>query len=259
MFRPLTLARFMLVEVLQYLTTPAPLRHRRLGYVGQSVALHSRSRRCRRSWEPHLARTRAVIEASAAACPRRRAVAVLGSGLLDDVPLRSLARVFERVLLVDAVHPWPARACALPHRNVRLVSRDLSGAQGQPDPLAFLDEVPGLDLVVSANLLSQLPILPVDRAERRGADGAALGRRIVETHLASLALRGVRVCLVGDVRQHELARDGTSLGEHDLLFGVVLPPAPLAWSWDLAPFGEVGSDRRLVHDVVADPDWRLLS
>ncbi len=100
------------------LVNPAPLRLRRRGYVRQSGLLHARSRRCRAAWAPHLARARGVILAAAEATVGRGSAVVLGSGLLDDVPLDSLAKLFDRVTLVDAVHPWPARLAARRHGNV---------------------------------------------------------------------------------------------------------------------------------------------
>lgn len=44
--------------------------------------------------------------------------------------------------------------------------------------------------------------------------------------------------------------------ETDLLYGLARPPDRLAWDWELAPFGEVARDRRLVHEVSAYLDWR---
>ncbi|WP_430913737.1 hypothetical protein [Methylobacterium sp. sgz302541] len=54
-------------------------------------------------------------------------------------------------------------------------------SNGLSDPLPALCADPMIDVVVSANLLSQLPILPLDRLKARVA--ADLGRRIVASHL----------------------------------------------------------------------------
>lgn len=241
----------MLESLFHYLATPAPWAIRRRGHVGASVALLARSRRCRRAWAPHLAAARRAALAAAEGLPRRRTAMVLGSGLLDDVPLAELAAGFERVLLVDAVHPWPARLAAGQHANVARVTADLV-----VEPLDALLREPGLDLVVSANLLSQLPILPVARTEGRGADADPLGRRIVVDHLQALAAAPCLTCLVADRRQREEDRTGRVYDEIDLLHDVVLPPSRLACDWELAPFGEVARVRRLVHRVQAYLDWR---
>lgn len=255
----------MLVEWANYLTLPAPRDHRRLGYVRESVSLLSRSRRCRGAWAPHLAAARAVIAESFAELQQRRAAIVLGSGLLDDVPLGALAAAFETVLLVDAVHPWPTRRAVRSYANVRLLTADLSGsadwllgrAAELNDPLPALLADRPIDFVISANLLSQLPILPLAWLEERGAIvPEGLGSRIVAAHLDGLARLSARICLVTDVAQVEEDRRGRVVERVDLLHGALLPAPDRSWDWELAPFGEAERDTRLVHRVQAYRDWR---
>jgi hypothetical protein len=254
----------MLLEWAHYLTLPAPRMHRRLGYVRESVSLMSRSRRCRKAWRPHLDAARAVIAQSFADLPQRRTALVLGSGLLDDVPLAALASAFEAVLLVDAVHPWATRREVRAHANVRLATADLSGsadwllgrADDLRDPLPAIAQGQSIDLVISANLLSQLPILPIAWCEeRRRTVPPDLGQRIVASHLAGLSRLRTRICLVTDVEQVELDRDGEVVDRIDLLHGAQLPPPDRTWDWELAPFGEAGRHTRLVHRVRAYRDW----
>lgn len=239
------------------LVNPAPLRLRRRGYVRQSGLLHARSRRCRAAWAPHLARARGVILAAAETTVRRGSAVVLGSGLLDDVPLDALAKLFDRVTLVDAVHPWPARLAARRHGNVALTTAEISARLTDPG-LAGL--CAAADLIVSANLLSQLPIVPIEAYEARGLEAPPrLGTQIVETHLAALdRLAGhvERICLITDTVQRAEDRAGRVTDSLDLMFGVMLPPPAEAWDWELAPFGEVSRRRRLIHRVHAYPDWR---
>ncbi len=240
------------------LLNPAPLRLRRLGFVRQSGLLHARSRRCRAAWAPHLEHARGVVAAAAEATPRRGLAAVIGSGLLDDVPLDRLATLFGRVSLVDAVHPWPARLAVRGHANVSLVTAEI-GAGLAGDLAAFCA---GADLIVSANLLSQIPIVPLDAYEARGRGAPSqLGAQLIETHLAALddfARTAGRVCLITDTVQREEDRAGRLTDSLDLMFGVALPPPDAAWDWEIAPYGEIGRHRRLVHRVHAYPDWRAV-
>ncbi|MGE7419055.1 hypothetical protein [Methylobacterium tarhaniae] len=257
----------MLLDLLHWLTLPAPLAARRLGYVGDSVRLASRSRRCRRAWAPHLAAAKDAVRAAMRDLPRCDTAVVLGSGLLDDVPIDDLAAAFRRVVLVDAVHPWRGRWRARRHPNVVRLVHDLSGTRdlllGRSE--AFGPVLPPAcreaDLVVSANLLSQLPIRPVARLEaavRIGpwTDPDAFGHRIVAAHLDALAELPARICLVTDRDETEENRDGQVIERLDLLYGVDPGPAPRDWDWVLAPFGEEARGRRLVHRVAAWPDWR---
>jgi hypothetical protein len=238
------------------LLNPAPLRLRRLGYVRQSGLLHARSRRCRAAWAPHLETARGIVAAAAGATRRRRHAIVLGSGLLDDVPLAILAGLFERVSLVDAVHPWPTRLAVRCYRNVALMTAEISaGLAGH-----WTEICAEADLIVSANLLSQLPIVPLDAYEARGCEAPPhLGRHIIETHLSALdalARQAERVCLITDTIQREEDRAGQTTDSLDLMFGVALPRPEAAWDWEIAPFGEIGRRHRLVHRVHAYPDWR---
>lgn len=238
----------MLVDLFHYLTTPAPWSHRRRGYLRESVLLLSRSRRCRTAWTPHLANAQALIVRACEGLGHRRTAVVLGSGLLDDVPLDHLAARFARIRLVDAVHPWPTRWAARRHSNVALVTADLT----RPGAVLAHGGGPEVDLVISANLLSQLPILPVDGAGETDPD---LGGRIVRAHLDGLSALAARVCLVTDVVQTEEDRDGRVTDRLDLLHGVRLPTPDSVWTWDLAPFGEAARHRRLVHRVHGYADW----
>lgn len=255
----------MLWEWARALTTPAPWRLRRLGHVRESVLLRGRSQRCRNAWAPHLAAARETVREAARACPGRDRAVVLGSGLLDDVPLEDLAAAFATVVLVDAVHPRPSRRRAARLPNVRLATADLSGVAPDGrlgDPLADLATqgvaIQGIamqaDLVVSANLLSQLPILPLDRLGTRAPPG--LGAGIVRAHLAALPRLGRRICLIADTEAREIGRDGTVLAREELLHGVGLGTSARGWDWELAPFGEESRRYRVVHRVAAFPDWR---
>ena len=246
----------MLVEWVLSLANPAPLRLRRLGYVRQSGLLHARSRRCRAAWAPHLALARTVLTEAAAATRRRGLAVVLGSGLLDDVPLDALAEAFARVRLVDAVHPWPSRLAVRRHADVALVTAEISAGLADPALAAACD---GADLVVSANLLSQLPIVPADAHEARGREPPPhLGSQIVEAHLRALdvlSTRAERVCLITDTEQREEDRAGRITDTLDLLHGVRLPLPDSAWDWEIAPFGEADRHHRLIHRVHAYADW----
>ncbi|GJE17674.1 hypothetical protein [Methylobacterium marchantiae] len=255
----------MLIEFFHYLTTPASLTQRRLGYLRESVLLMSRSRRRHAAWAAHLDASRSIIRQASADLVRRRTTVILGSGLLDDVPLPYLAECFEKVILVDMIHLWPARLAVRRYTNVTLQVADLSGCvdwlrgEGErcTDPLAFLDREE-IDFVVSANLLSQLPILPLDWFESRGRsipDG--LGRSIVMNHLEGLTrLRG-RVCLLTDVEQVTEDRKGRVVERFDLLHESALPAPDRSWIWDIAPFGEIGRGNRQHHRVHAYADWHM--
>jgi hypothetical protein len=246
----------MLAELALWFTAPVSLAARRAGHLGRSVALWSRATRRRREWAPHLERSCGFVEAASRDLPQRRKALILGSGLLQDVPMAALLAAFREVILVDAAHLLPVRLRYLGHRRVRFVERDLSGfadGAGAPRaaPLADFAVDQEIDFVLSANLLSQLP-LPF--TERRDAP-RGLGRRVVRGHLDDLAAFACRVCLITDVAYDEIGPGDVPGGRTDLLEGVSLPAPDASWGWDVSPRGE--EDRLIAyrHVVHAYADW----
>lgn len=233
---------------------------RRLGLVGDAVALWSRAVRRRRSWAPHEARCHEVVRRAVAALSARRTVLVLGSGLLRDVPLADLAQAFERVVLLDAVHLLPAQLKAR-RVGAELVVADLTGAAAwlagkattRQDPLRRWREDARLDLVISANVLSQLPMAIESWLERRPDQANSLPvdllGDVIRLHLADLGRMACPTCLLTDVSYRVAGRDGATLAEEDLLHGTVLPEPDESWDWEVAPFGEIARDEAHVHRV----------
>jgi len=259
-----------ILELLEYLTTDCPAEVRRLGYLKEAIAIKARYRRQCEAWGPHLARSRAFVGAAAERLTRRRTALVLGSGLLLDIPLGALSASFERVLLADLVHLRQARRIAARHPNVSLATADVTGLSAGfrdrirdgwrgtpvPQPRLFQDDA-SIDLVVSANLMAQLPVMPAAALRRAGCDDEtvrAFCRAVVEAHLAYLAGFQAKVCLVTEVSREAIGRDGAVLRIEDALFGLRLPDEDASWSWDLAPRGEVDGAYEIRNRVVGFAD-----
>lgn len=263
----------MLAELWAYATTSCPPLARRLGYLHEAAAIAGRHARCRNAWHSHLQHSRQAILAAAARCNPRRYALILGSGHLLDIPLAELAAAFREVLLVDLVHPRPARRLARRYPNVRWIEHDLSecldallalgknadglaiAALGQRTPARFLDQ-PGIDLVVSANLLSQLPLLPARwLLQRYPQHSEALANQLawdwMQRHLDYLDRFDARVCLLADLEQTSQGRQG--LLQHTDFSGLAYPPAESLdqWDWHIAPLNEAGPGISSRHRVRA--------
>jgi hypothetical protein len=256
----------MLAELALRLLTPAGRMTRRLGLVAESAALWARGLRQRKAWAPHHARCRAVVAAVVDELPSHRTVVVMGSGLMRDVSLTLLRRRFAHVLLVDVAHLPQIRLRVAAHRNVTLLTRDLGGVIGwlagdgaaRVDPVADLVADPTVDLVISANLLSQLPWPIEDWLETHPAQATALPPdlpgRCIAWHLEDLSRFKGRVCLLSDVEMYVRNGAGEAIETFDLMRGVAVPPTSENWEWPVAPLGETAPDQETVHRVCAWPD-----
>ncbi len=241
---------------------------RRLGLVGDGVRLWARRARCRTEWAAHEAQCHAIVRRAMQELPQRRKALVLGSGLVRDVPISELSATFGQVILADAVHLPVTRLRLARHRNLHFVTVDLAGTARwlagefpeREDALAEFRSDPEIDLVISANLLSQLPLAPESWAEDHPdlapMPASELARAIVDRHLADLARFPARVCLLTDTRQREIGRPGSIIADEDLLHGAALPAPDAAWDWTVAPARETGDGTTLVHRVQAYADFR---
>jgi hypothetical protein len=187
----------MILEALEWCLTPASRAARAGGHLSEQIAIRHRARRCAEAWAEHLARTKAFVNARLA--DGGREVAVLGSGHLHDVDVAGLLSRFERVVLIDAVHPLEVRFRAATSRGrIVCLAADLCGLSPAPyigpaetirtEGPAF-DRIRRADLVVSVNLLSQLVVVPVRRWARAGEPDEAIiraARSVLEAHIGLL-------------------------------------------------------------------------
>ncbi|MDE0808044.1 MAG: hypothetical protein OSB69_01740 [Alphaproteobacteria bacterium] len=254
----------MFLEALTYLTTPCPPLARRLGFLREMVSIISRHGRCRKAWAPHLTRSQATVRQAIEQSAGSRRAVVLGAGLGYDLPLADLIEHFDQVLLVDLVHGPAIRLAAWRSRRVRLVSHDvteclenlIAGQLDVAEPSRFLDD-PAVDLVVSLNIVSQLPTLPghflENAAGRDEAEADAIGCALVGAHFRYLEKFNATVCLVGDIAREVLAPNGTVVETVSALRGATIPWAGETWSWDIAPLGEEGSGYAIRNRVIGIP------
>lgn len=248
----------MILEALNYAATWWMTSREHRPFIRYSINLWSRGRRCGSAWADHERNCHQVILKAASVINPRRTVVVLGSGLLRDVPVVALSRAFDTVVLVDLVHVASVRAWVAYKglTNIRFIERDLSGydalRNGEvPEPLDFLRRVPWLDLVVSANLLSQIGMGVQKRlaAETAPVPDDTLAR-LIRAHIDGLTQVAASTCLITDTSFQVIDRTGKLHEERDLLAGIAPPPALAGWEWPVAPLGEESKDYRIQHKVI---------
>jgi hypothetical protein len=213
-----------------------------------------------------------VILRGADRCRKRDRALVIGAGACFDVPVAELARTFSEVILADVAVSTVARQWQrrLPGR-VRAVAWDATGALAAlavRRKTATAAEIvsllagsdPGIppggeaDLVVSANCLSQLGLIPADRLAAAASDEELPARCLhaaAQRHLAWLAARlGVTVLLT-DLARLDVAPDGRELARRTIFENLKLRPPDQRWRWDLAPIPEWSREWHRVHEVGA--------
>lgn len=238
----------MILEALEWCLTPASRAARSGGHLSEQIAIRHRALRCADAWAEHLARTKAYVNARLDGGGRE--AAVLGSGHLHDVDLAGLLARFDRVVLVDAVHPLEVRfRAATSSGRIVCLAADLCGLPPGPhlgpteqvrtEGPAF-DRIRRADLVVSVNLLSQLVVVPVRRWARAAHPDDAIvraARAVLEAHVE--LLRNCRRALLVSDAAHRF--DGGPW--EDLLLGLDAGPPEESWTWTLAPRGEEADGR----------------
>lgn len=262
----------MLREAFEFLTTPCDPLARRLGYLSELVALGARHRRQRRVWAPHVAACRRFVTQAIDRAPPGGRALIVGSGLLVEVPLETLAARFDEVVLLDILHARSVRRRVARLPNVRLVAMDVTGAlaplvaaldgqrgDGKLDlPTGFAPPPPAgrrFAMAVSCNLLSQLPLLPLEAIERLAPaipapERLAFAQRLARDHLEWLAGVADTASLFTDTESLWL-RGGTVVERDDSLWGLPLPAPDMSWLWDIAPAPEQHRRQDLRHSVGA--------
>lgn len=248
---------------------------RELGVLHELVAIESRAKRCTKAWHHHRDRTKSMILEQIATLKNRRKVLILGAGLLNDVPLKELAESFSEVVLLDLIFMQSTISETKKYNNVNFVELDVTDSlkhiyysvqrfRRDQNLLEFaanvellLEQVPqhylfdsDLDLVISLNLLSQLPLALGQWLEKQkiNYDFAAFKRSLVINHLRylqQLSANGKFVLLISDTGKEVLSKDGLVLESESSIEGVNIPDYFVSakslcdWDWLLAPLGEI--------------------
>jgi hypothetical protein len=241
----------MLKEFWQYVSnTPENPLAKKMGFLSEAISMEARAKRCNQSWGAHYQHCQKAILNASQRAVQKRTVLVLGAGSLHDVPLGILSTQFDRVVLVDLVFLNSARDVAQQFANVELVEHDITeslvriqlGFLMVDTPMKWLDD-PSIDLVISLNLITQLPLIPVrwlmEHFELSEQEGDIVGKQLVLAHLLYLQAFNGEVCLIADREGVELDAEGNELDHFDPWWDVEPPKAIESWQWELMPVGEV--------------------
>ncbi|MCF6345571.1 MAG: hypothetical protein L3J00_03775 [Thiomicrorhabdus sp.] len=246
----------MLKELWQYLSHPTENAvAKKMGFLTESIAMEARAKRCKLSWGVHYQNCQKAILNASKRAVQKRTVLVLGAGSLYDVPLDVLSTQFEKVILVDLVFLNSARTLAQQFDNVELVEHDITeslerimvGFSFVDTPASWLDD-PSIDLVISLNLITQLPLIPVrwliEHFDVSEQEGDILGKQLILAHLLYLQTFNGEVCLIADREGVEFDSTGQEIDRFDPWWDVeppaiAYPKSEYRWPWQVVPLGEV--------------------
>lgn len=258
----------MLSEAYKYLTTPCASHLKTMGYLKELIALEARYQRCQSAWQPHLDHTKSVIIEAVNATEQRKKVVVLGAGILSDIPIKTLSERFETVVLVDVCFLKKTRTQTKAYTNIEWHEYDITGvaapifawaqaghgADKLPEPtLPDGIDLKNADLVISANILSQLPLIPLAFIENTDATLSEdtlirLCLNILANHILYLQTCQGMVCLISEI-ERQFSADGRIIEAEDPLWGYDLKRGGKDWLWDLAPLGEISKDFAVCNRV----------
>ena len=236
---------------IEYLFTFCPRYVRRMGYLYELIGINRRGQRERVAWAQHLEMVKKSIMESSAKVSKYDRVVVLGSGLLFDIPVMELSQTFKEVVLVDVWHLRSVKKSVKKHGllNVRFITADISGValvcfrwkKGRklPDPMESLPDLPKADLVISANMISQLDLSPMKYIDCYDEEW---GKKIVLAHIELMKNVAPVGCLIAEKWQMKVDHDGVPFEKMDMLWGVELKDSKKSWIWNLASYGYHGDD-----------------
>lgn len=244
----------MIKEIIQSLLTTCPVEVRKLGYLSEIIAIESRYQRQKIYWDSHLNNSKHFILKMAQKSLQRKKINIIGAGILLDVPVHELTQIFDEVVLIDILFLPKIQKRFKNHNNVKLLQVDISGVvkEAYKSPLTYpipiLPEIPQADVTVSANLLSQLPLLPM---EYLNTENKEWGKLIIEKHLELLQKNSPLSILLCETNQIYYDKNGKMIEDNDMMFGVKLPEAQDQWIWNIAPRGEDSKDYSIEGTVKA--------
>ncbi len=270
----------MIIETLKYCFhyISCPKYIRKLGLLSDLIGIESRYSRCKQAWKPHLENSRRMILETVQSLKKHDRVIIFGAGSLHDVPLKELSESFSEVHLVDIFFLQATINEVKGYSNVEFHELDITGvlrkayeACSTPNtvmselaifssfvPKHFMDN--DFDLVVSLNLLSQLPLPIKNYIEKLNIQESKNNPKLDQFYqslilnhlnfLRSFAAKGSKVLLISDIEKmvygagSQLKASESSLEglTEDIFQGWEILDS---WNWDLAPLEELDSQYSL--------------
>jgi hypothetical protein len=261
----------MLLESLEFFLTPTTPLARKYGFLYSSISLKHRYERCKKVWIPHLKNCQDLFLETVQGLPQKNHVVILGSAHLHEIPMHLLMQNFKQVTLVDIVHPLRHHWLAKRNSRLKLISQDLTAALQDLEGLKDINDLLHLttelskkplfhfeaDLIVSANLLSQLALLPIDAIEKKMKreltveEKDLICSKFARLHLDSLSQCQGKKLIYSDRKVIYKDPQGQIIYEGHYPVDFSDFKKVKTWTWTLAPLGEAAKDYSIEMDIEA--------
>lgn len=239
---------------------------RKIGYISDQNGIVKRYINEEGNWDAHLKRSKEYI-INSAKDRKKSNTFILGSGWLLDVPVEYLLKKFDKVYLVDIVHPPQIKHKYRDQKNIIFLEEDITGGLARQvfdihkknQTLQNIEMLPYKfkeqpDFVVSINLLNQLDIILVDFLQRNGSyskeEIEEFRKEVQQNHLRSLP-QG-KTCLITDWEEINTDDEGNVKNKKQLLY-VDLPEnsSKEEWKWNFDLQKTYNTELNTVFNVFA--------
>lgn len=248
----------MLLEWVEFLRTKGTQTAKDWGYIYQNVSLKFRARRCAKAWQNHVDESKKFINDHVDKI-KPKSILIIGSGILMEIPIEDLLAKVEKIYLVDLVHSGTVRKIARQNpTKIELIERDISCLLGflkkgmGPFQLKQIPwkqlpawDLPKVDLVISANLLSQIPLMISEMLPMSTEVYDKFARSVRDQHIERLFNQSQNVLLFADFETRYIARDGETLKIEKYDVNLRSLKYDRTWIWQISPLGETSKDYKI--------------
>lgn len=238
----------MIKELISYILSRAVPGARRAGLVQECVAIAARHSRHAAAWQPHLNRCKAHITKAIDKADPAKPILVLGAGPCLDLPLDALNDHPAGAVLVDAVLLPSTKRLVARYPNLKFQLSDVTGLlAGGGDQMTIPEFAPietqGYGLIISANILSQLPLTFISVPPENEGEKAIM-QAIQQAHVNTLAKSGVTTLIICDYKAEFIVENAKNT--YNTIDSVIFSADAIdSWTWAVAPFGEMGPQKEL--------------
>ncbi len=243
----------MIIETIQHILTPARQEVKALGYVREAIAINARYNRCHTAWASHLARCHQNILAATEKLAQGSTLMIIGSGALHDAPMDDLLSANFRLILVDILHLPKVRKKYNNKNQVQFIDCDVTGLTRNLYQKKIISKVhfdlPKSDLVISLNILSQLPLNLKKYAKKNHIPlPENFTQNIMTDHVRHLRTLAPKILLISDLESEPEMAEALLNGK-PIIFDTEMPSPHDKWHWIIAPKGELNKDFSISHYV----------